>query len=495
MTQRPTAYASPASVRAISVAVLVALMILAAAVAGGISRMSALLERTSAVLIRDSHSVALITETELNLLAYQQISNLRVMTREPDALAEAGAARDDLQRKIRAALVEAHGYAESDAELDLVRRAEAEVEAYFDARERLEAGELGFEVIWNESRKPLTLAAETLGALRALNDVEVEGAYQDAAHTSAGIRIGAIAAAAIVVVLLAAVALWARRTLLRPIVAIRDAIERYREGDDTVRISGPMPRELLDIASAFDAMSATLARRRGEQIAFLAGIAHELRNPLFALRTSSAVLSHEISDGGRPALAVLERQLCHLSRLVDELLDIGRSAADSLDLEVSELDLCESVRAVLDLYAPVTAGHRLEIDLPQNAVVIRGDSQRIEQVVGNLVSNAIKYSPDGGAIRVQLSASEAEACIAVSDQGVGIRRSEIHELFAPFRRRSTDRHGIPGAGLGLFVVKRIVNAHGGTVEVESEPGKGSTFRVRLPRAVGTHAPVQLAAAG
>src|SRR5690606_19183556 len=212
------------------------------------------------------------------------------------------------------------------------------------------------------------------------------------------------------------------------------------------------------------------------------------RNPLFALQTSSAVLARSVPDEARPAVSILERQLAHLSRLVDELLEIGRTSAGRLELDVSEVDLRDCVRAAFELYSTISGEHRLELDLPDRPVLISADARRVEQVVGNLVSNAIKYSPDGGTIRVSVSASGDEASITVRDEGIGIPRSEIEELFAPFRRRSIDRHGIPGAGLGLFVVKRIVSAHHGSIDVDSEPEKGSMFRVRLPLSPGTKSP-------
>jgi signal transduction histidine kinase len=126
--------------------------------------------------------------------------------------------------------------------------------------------------------------------------------------------------------------------------------------------------------------------------------------------------------------------------------------------------------------------HRLELDLPQEPIHAAFDPLRIGQVLTNLVSNAIKYSPAGGPVRVSLERADGSAVLAVTDRGLGISPEDRAELFQPFRRGASVQDAIPGVGLGLAASRKLVQAHGGTIEVESEPGSGSTFRVILPLA-------------
>jgi signal transduction histidine kinase len=138
------------------------------------------------------------------------------------------------------------------------------------------------------------------------------------------------------------------------------------------------------------------------------------------------------------------------------------------------------VADVVELHRPSSQQHQLELSVPDLPVSVRGDPTRLTQVLTNLLSNAIKYSPRGGFVRVLLAQSQEEVTISVSDEGVGIAPDEYEHIFEPFRRSKGSSAGIPGIGLGLSVSRRIVRAHGGDIEVVSQVGVGSTFRVRIP---------------
>jgi signal transduction histidine kinase len=167
--------------------------------------------------------------------------------------------------------------------------------------------------------------------------------------------------------------------------------------------------------------------------------------------------------------------------MVGDLLDATRIEAGELALRLTALDLRTAAQAMIDLFTPAATAHRITLKAPDRAVLIRGDALRIEQVISNLLSNAIKYSPAGGPVDVAVSQTDREAELSVADRGSGIPAEEIANMFLPFRRLPATSQ-IRGVGLGLSVVARIVSAHGGRIEVESTPGVGSTFRVRLPLA-------------
>jgi signal transduction histidine kinase len=221
---------------------------------------------------------------------------------------------------------------------------------------------------------------------------------------------------------------------------------------------------------------------------FLRVASHELRTPVTALRATTQLFDIDPSVMGDAerrdvALARLHRQSTRLVRLVEQLLDSARLSTGELPLEPRELDLSALCREALDELA-LASGTRATLEAPAK-VIGRWDPLRIEQVVSNLVSNAIRYSPDGAEVVVSVSAADGHARIAVRDRGIGIPAGELEQLFAPFFRgaRAHARHA-GGLGLGLHIAQEIVRRHGGRIHVEAHDGDGegggTTFTVELP---------------
>lgn len=219
---------------------------------------------------------------------------------------------------------------------------------------------------------------------------------------------------------------------------------------------------------------------------FLAMLGHELRNPLGAITFAVSALDRKSTSVPRPPeLGVLERQARHLSRLVDELLDVARVTHGKVSLERREVSLLEVARGAFESFAHKAQEHELSYALKaeEGSLFVEGDRQRLEQVIGNLLSNAIKYTPRGGSVTLELSGDEAVATIAVSDSGVGLAPDMRERVFAPFAQvdRTLDR-AQGGLGLGLALVQSIVSLHGGRVRAHSPGlGKGCRFEVQLPR--------------
>ena len=142
------------------------------------------------------------------------------------------------------------------------------------------------------------------------------------------------------------------------------------------------------------------------------------------------------------------------------------------------------VQDVASLFDEVSEVHTLDVDLPEEPLVLRCDPLRIEQTLSNLVSNAIKYSPRGGAVRIRAYREQGVAKVSVSDEGVGIPASDLEQIWEPFRRTGVSAEAIPGVGLGLLTAKRITDAHHGKILAESVVGEGSTFTLVLPLSVG-----------
>jgi two-component system, sensor histidine kinase len=259
------------------------------------------------------------------------------------------------------------------------------------------------------------------------------------------------------------------------------SLSRSRADDETERLN----LIVTDLSALLDAQS---GRDRAEQEnqakdEFMAMLAHELRNPLSAI--SAAVQVLEASSGqDTPALrarSIIGRQVHHLARLVDDLLDVSRVVTGKIGLDRRPIDFADLVQRAVAAYGERQHDQRLEINA--QPVWIEGDLVRMEQVVNNIVGNAVKYTPAGGTIRVRLAVEGNDAVLFVEDNGVGIAPELLPRVFDLFVQgeRTLDR-AQGGLGIGLTLVRRLVELHGGTVSAASDgPGCGSVFTVRLPK--------------
>jgi CheY-like chemotaxis protein len=221
---------------------------------------------------------------------------------------------------------------------------------------------------------------------------------------------------------------------------------------------------------------------------FLAMLSHELRNPLGAISNALQVLERMGKDEGRDARmrGIIGRQVQHLARLVDDLLQVSRVMSGSVTLQRQELDVRAVAAGVLATlyYAGRTQQHRMT--LAGDAALVHADPTRLEQVITNLLDNALKYTPAGGEIALTVGWERDQAVLTIRDTGVGITPDLLPHIFELFTQgRQGLERAAGGLGLGLALVKRLVELHGGTVQARSEgAGRGSEFIVRLPASVG-----------
>jgi signal transduction histidine kinase len=217
---------------------------------------------------------------------------------------------------------------------------------------------------------------------------------------------------------------------------------------------------------------------------FIALVSHELRTPLTAIQGFTELVLDgtlgELNDEQRATLAAVDRNSVRLFRLVNDLLFVAQVNAGKLNVAIEDVDLAlVATEAILDAQPRATAADvRLEIDCEQTPTV-RADRVRLAQVFDNLISNAIKFTPPGGRVGLSISMVGEEAMIVVADSGMGITPEDQQRLFTRFFRTKAAAR-IQGTGLGLSITKAILDAHHGSISVESEVGQGTTFTVTVP---------------
>lgn len=272
------------------------------------------------------------------------------------------------------------------------------------------------------------------------------------------------------------------RTIARPLLHIADAARAVASGnfDRQVAITGPP--EVRTVAEAFNYMTDEVRAAQQAQQDFMVNVSHDLKTPL----TSIQGYSQAIIDGATPdpvkAAHIIHEEAARLNRMVSEITDLARLQDGQLALKMVDLDISQIVEAI---------GHRLVIVAERKAIDLRvdvdpmppvpGDGDRLVQVITNLISNAIKYTPREGMVRVETRVNNGGVVVSVQDSGVGIAKADLPRIFERFYQADKARGPRRGTGLGLAIAQEIVQAHGGSLSVTSAgEGQGSTFTLWLP---------------
>lgn len=466
------------SLRTLSFVSMIVLGVVVLGLGAGVVATASRVWHSSKEVERSIWAISVAEELDRTLREYQRLGYVWAATREPAVNEARKMLEADAGRLLRE--MGAHVATSSQAQRHRVL-AEA-VEAHFAERRELEVRSVPLDESVRSSRASFERALELGADLRRSSWEELGQTKREAGRALRVHYVLAIAATVVLLVGMVLFTLGMRRLVLAPVLTLERAIRRFREGDPDARAAELAPLELANLSTSFNEMADTIAQQRREQLTFLAAVAHDLRNPLSALKML-VVAIHQGGAGATPELVPrLDRQLDRLTRMVDDLLDATRIEAGHLELQPEDFDLRECARSMSELYAMTTTTHELTLTTAKDPVMIRADPLRVEQVISNLLSNAIKYSPGGGPIEAAVEASPPWAIVAVRDRGRGIPADELPHVFHPFRRRPAAPDSIPGVGLGLSIVQRIVKAHGGHIEIDSQPGVGSTFRVSLPLA-------------
>jgi signal transduction histidine kinase/CheY-like chemotaxis protein len=283
------------------------------------------------------------------------------------------------------------------------------------------------------------------------------------------------------------------RRIATPIASLSVATDAIAHGVPVTTGTSTDIVEVRKLAAAMQAAStavgerAALLEREKQALAsadrakdeFLAMLSHELRNPLAALSSAAHVLklADPLSDAANKARRVVERQTKHMSRLVGDLLDVSRITVGKLALDRERFDLGEAVGRLANVWRASGRFERHEVSLETTPVWVDADRARVEQIVANLLDNALKFTPASKAVRLSVTKEDGAAVLRVADQGRGVSAEAAHRVFDLFVQEG---HGGAGLGIGLALVKQLTEMHGGLVSVASADGGGSVFTVRLP---------------
>ncbi len=452
------------SLRSAIAVVSVLSAIFALLVASALIGFTTLLHHAATNIASSVESVRLAEEAEINLLLHE---------RARDPLVKRG-----IEADLRSNISEAAKYVVTQGESRVHKETAQLVHAYLLSAK-------------DASRPPNDLWLQREAAYGALEDLvainiaqsktaERYVALWDRRANNLGLAVGVL-----VILIAGGALLWLNRLALAPLLGLARTMNSFGLGDHDARATERGATEMRAICRGFNQMAMSIVGQRKAQMAFLGGVAHDLRNPLAALQLSLESVRADqplpSEDRVRTLLEKLLRNTKRMNRMIGDFLDVARIEAGELEVRPSSHDMAAIVRGVVDLLADSPTDHTIHVHVPNEPVPLWCDSLRIEQVLTNLLGNALKYSPPGTPIDVNLTTDPSSVILSVTDQGPGLSEEDQLLVFEPFRRVVASKESPPGAGLGLSVVRRIVEAHDGRIEIDSALGRGATFRVLLPQ--------------
>lgn len=267
--------------------------------------------------------------------------------------------------------------------------------------------------------------------------------------------------------------------------------ELFRKTRALAELNTHLEARVAERTAELEKSEAALRTAAVQKDEFLAILAHELRNPLVPLRTGLDTLLRRTPPGSERTIAAMNRQVDHMVRLIDDLLDISRISSGLLELQKEWLAMADVVRATMDSVRPLFDRRRQSLALiADESIDLEADPTRVAQILSNLLHNATKFTPEGGSVRVEISREDGDAVIRIVDTGVGIPADQMERVFDMFARVARPG-GVsePGLGIGLALARRLATMHAGMLTAASEgAGRGTTFTLRLPASPMASAP-------
>lgn len=309
------------------------------------------------------------------------------------------------------------------------------------------------------------------------------GTRADGGLSWRGLGWGRLAAIAAAVFAAAALAAWlVGRLITRPLGRLAEVAHRFGTGQRAARVEGLSHGEVGEVATAFNTMADALDRNEALRRRMVSDIAHELRNPLVTINGTLEAIQDGVYEPTPDVIDSLAEETEQLRRLVADLQELALADAGGLHIERETVDLADLARVVVDAHRGLAAGAGIDLrlDAPE-PVETRADPGRLRQVFGNLLSNALRYTPEGGSVTVEVHRGEDGVSFSIADTGPGIADADLPNVFERFWRADAARtRAGGGSGLGLAITRELLRAHGGDITVSSAPGVGTRFTATLP---------------
>lgn len=288
------------------------------------------------------------------------------------------------------------------------------------------------------------------------------------------------------------VALWTAAQLTRPIHLLAEGAKSLGDGNLDTQIDIDRNDEIGLLANEFNIMAVKLKELDQLKDDFVSSVSHELRSPLSAISgyvelLMSKPLEQIVPEKRTKAFSIIQESTSRLTQFINDILDLAKLKSGRVEIRKSPLNIKQSAEEILGLFAPLFEKKKIQSYsyIDSTVPIIQADEEKIKQVITNLVSNALKFTPEGGAISIAVQEDSDKLTVGVSDTGIGIPKDYLGQIFERFKQVPGTREkigGPKGTGLGLAIAKGIVEAHGGKIWAESETGKGSTFKFTLPKA-------------
>ena len=279
------------------------------------------------------------------------------------------------------------------------------------------------------------------------------------------------------------------KSLSVPLLKVTEMTRKISEGDYGMRLENGnrQTQELVELSRAVNHMAESLERQETLRRRLTSDVAHELRTPVANVSLNLEMMLDEVWEPTKDRLQSCYEELGRISGIISDLEKLRQMEAENMNLELEPVNLLELAQAVETAFEPDLKKKKLTCEVSGEAAAVMGDQRRLHQVIFNLVSNAVKYSTEGGSIQIRVKQEKHKAVLIVEDQGIGMAEEELPLIFERFYRTDLSRsRKTGGAGIGLAIVKAIVQAHQGTVTVTSKVGCGSRFTVTLPAGEETH---------
>lgn len=289
-------------------------------------------------------------------------------------------------------------------------------------------------------------------------------------------------ASVVAIILASCIGFLFARNLVAPINRMTKTARAIKEGDLSARTNLHGEDEIARLGEMFDSMAESVEKDRELERRLTTDVAHELRTPLMAIQATVEAMVDGVYEADEERLVTVNSEVQRLSRLVDALLKLSRLENRSQPMKEEVVDVGELIEGIITTHEMFVADSGLTLEYhAQKDVRVVGDPDMIRQATANLISNAVRYTPEGGHIDVRVRKGDIMASIAVQDTGIGLTREEAKMVFSRFWRADAGRtRESGGLGVGLAVVKEIVDRHGGWVQVEGEKGKGACFTIHIP---------------